>query len=136
MIIGYLGDIVFTTSKSLVRTIDGFGRSGSGRWAAHEVIGDKPLLEFLGAGLEEISFEMLFNSSLGVDPETELAALRELRDSGEAVPLVLNGTMVTDNYWVVESLSETVLYWARGGSVQVARVSVTLREYDTRRDTA
>lgn len=128
MIIGYLGDIVFSVSKNLVRTFDSFNRSGFARWATHEVVGDKPLLEFLGPGVEEISFEMQLSTSLGVTPEEELAKLRALRDDGKPAMLIINGEVVGDHDWAVEALTETVTYWGKGGKMLSAKASATLKE--------
>ena len=101
--IGTLGDVVFETSSEKIRTFDGMKRSGSARWATHDIMAHKPVLEFLGSGMEQISFSMRFDVSLGINPAAELETLRGLRDAGEASQLILNGKPIGEHKWVIES---------------------------------
>ncbi len=130
--IGSLGEVVFEVSESAIRTFDEYKRSGTGRWTAHEVIGQKPVLEFLGPDLEQISFTIRLDVALGLNPGQELAALRALRDGGRAVTLMLAGYPVTTNQWVVESLNESVTAMDNRGNILTASVEVALKEYVSR----
>lgn len=128
--IGSLGNVVFETSAEKIRTFHGLKRSGSGRWATHEVLGQKPVLEYVGPDIEQISLTIRLDAALGVNPAEELSMLREMRDKGEAVNFILDGQPVTeDTLWAVESLSEEWQYIDNVGRVLVATVEVTLREY-------
>ena len=127
--IGTLGEVVFEVSASKVKTFDSMKRSGSGRWATHEIIGQKPVMEFLGPGIEQISFNMRFDVFLGINPSDELVVLRQMRDAGEAVTLILEGQPVTDNLWVIESLSEDYPAIDNTGRILIANVDVNLKEY-------
>ena len=127
--IGTLGEVVFEVSASKVKTFDSMKRSGSGRWATHEIIGQKPVMEFLGPGIEQISFNMRFDVFLGINPSDELVVLRQMRDAGEAVTLILEGQPVTDNLWVIESLSEDYPAIDNTGRILIANVDVSLKEY-------
>lgn len=129
MLVGYMDDIPFLTSGMLVRTFDEWTRGSEGRWAKHDLMGEKPVLEFLGPDVEEISFKMLFRSDLGVDPRAEIERLRQMRDEGAVFPLVLGNQTVGDHFWVLTSLSAQVTYWNKYGNPLSAEVSVTLREY-------
>ena len=134
MSIGSLGDVVFEASSEKVKTLRDRQRQGSARFATHEIIGKKPLREFLGPGLEKITFQIQLSASLGVDPASEMKTLRELRDKGEALEFVLGGSAVGEELWTIEDLSED---WSRingQGTIIFANVSVTLQEYP--RDTA
>lgn len=127
--IGALGDIVFTVSSDKVRTFDGLSRSGSARLATHELINRKPLMEFLGPGGETISMQISFSVYEGLNPEQEAKALRELRDKGKAVALILGGQPLGEGLWLVESLNETHKHIDNTGAAYQIDVSVTLREY-------
>lgn len=127
--IGSLGDIVFEVSTDKVRTFDNLKRKGSGRWAVHDVVGKKPVREFIGQGAESISFSMQLSTALGVTPRDEIDKLRELRDKGTAVEFVLNGSSVGDNLWVVEDLSEDWRRLDNTGQLIYAELSVSLQEY-------
>lgn len=129
MLVGYLGAIPFIVSREYIRTFSDFSRESAGRWAKHDIIGDKPVLEFLGPDIEKISFKMQLRSDNGLNPRKELEVLRKLRDDGTPIPLIIGGRPVTDNMWVVESLGEAVTFWTAGGAMQSVNVDVSLQEY-------
>lgn len=130
MIVGYLGDIPFLSSRYIVRTFDGYQKSASGRWATHDIIGKKPISEFLGPGQEEISFDMTLRTDLGVIPADEVKKLEKLRDTGEAVSLVIGTDVIGDTLWIVESISSSVKRWGALGMPASVTVNVTLKEYE------
>lgn len=129
MLVGFMADIPFIVSSRFIRTFDDYSRGSSGRWAQHDIIGDKPVLEFIGSDIEKISFSMQLRADQGINPANELEKLRKLRDSGKQFPLVIGGNMVTDNMWVMDSIDESVSFWGKAGSMLGVKVSVTLREY-------
>ena len=117
MIVGYLDDIPFLSSGAIVRTFDEFSRSAEGRWQKHDLIGQKPVLEFIGPDTEEIS------------PLAEVERLQGMRDEGKVFSLVIGGKTVGENFWVIKSVSHEVTYWSALGRPISAEVSVTLEEY-------
>ncbi|NLT94874.1 MAG: phage tail protein [Clostridia bacterium] len=128
--IGSFGPVVFETSTKRIRTFDDFKRSGSARWATHELMGRKPLREFLGPGLEQISFTIRLDVSLGVNPAHELTVLRLMRDQGMAFPLILEGRpLIVGSSWVIESMNETWLRVDNRGRLLAVEVELTLSEY-------
>ena len=129
MLVGYMDDIPFITSGFLVRTFDEWNKGSEARWEKHDLMGRKPVLEFIGPDVEEISFKMLLRQDLGVDPRTEIRRLEVMRDEGAVFPLVLGNHTVGDHFWVLTSLSAQVTYWNKYGNPLSAEVSVTLREY-------
>lgn len=58
MLVGFMADIPFIVSSRFIRTFDDYGRGSAGRWAQHDIIGNKPVLEFIGPDVEKISFSM------------------------------------------------------------------------------
>lgn len=129
MIVGFLGTIPFIASRWKVRTFDEFGRQSDSRWQSHDIIGQKPLLEFVGPNLEEISFKMLLRKDLGVSPENEVQKLRKLRDEGTVVPLIIGNRPVGNGFWVITAVSEKHDFWSKFGNAQSIEVTVTLKEY-------
>ncbi len=121
--------MVFETSVNRIRTFDGFSRAGSARWGIHEIIGQKPLLEFIGPGQEEISFSVRLDISLGVNPSEELEKLRKIRDTGTVNLLVVGGKAITTNYWLIESLKEEHKVFDGRGFLMSAIVEINLKEY-------
>ena len=140
MIVGYMGDIMFVTSRQYLITFDDYSRSSESRWAKHDIIGQKPVLEFLGPDTEKISMKIQLRRDHGVNLENVLKRLREMRDTGETFPLVL-GSKVIGNLikkYVLkqpvtpgQGLSEVVTHWA-GGNMYCVDATVTLEEYSGR----
>ena len=129
MLVGFMADIPFIVSSRFIRTFDDYGRGSAGRWAQHDIIGDKPVLEFIGSDVEKISFSMQLRADQGINPAKELEKLRKLRDNAKVFPLVIGGNMVTNNMWVLESVDESVSFWGKAGSMLSVKVNVTLKEY-------
>lgn len=127
MTIGSFGPVTFTASEQQVRTFSGFQRQRKARFARHDVINSKPLIEYTGDDLDTITLDMRFDVFLGIDPRSELDLLGAIKESGEAYPLVIGGTVLAD--YVITDMSED---WRRidgRGNVIVASVNVQLLEY-------
>ena len=131
MQVGSMGDIPFVVSYGKIRTFSDYGRSGSGRWAKHDLIGRKPVMEFLGPDVEKISMKIQLRTDHGINPESELGRLRKMRDTGAVFPFILGGAPVSDNYWLLEDIGENVSYWRAGGKILSVSVDITLNEYST-----
>ena len=131
MQVGSMGDIPFVVSYGKIRTFSDYGRSGSGRWAKHDLIGRKPVMEFLGPDVEKVSMKIQLRTDHGINPESELERLRKMRDTGAVFPFILGGAPVSDNYWLLEDIGENVSYWRAGGKIPSVSVDITLTEYST-----
>ena len=146
MIVGYMGKIPFITSRSYLLTLDDYSKSSEGRWAKHDIVGDKPVLEFLGPNTETISLKIQLRRDHGVNPENVLRQLEEMRDTGEVFSLVLGSKVIgnlikkwisgqsfgsSSGLWVLKGLSEVVTHWA-GGNMYCVDATVTLEEYSGR----
>lgn len=131
MQIGSMGDIPFVVTYGKIRTFSDYGRSGSGRWAKHDLIGRKPVMEFLGPDVEKVSMKIQLRTDHGINPESELGRLRKMRDTGAVFPFILGGAPVSDNYWLLEDIGENVSYWRAGGKILSVSVDITLTEYST-----
>lgn len=130
MYIGYMGNIVFFASDSFLLTPSDVSRTGSARWADHDIVLKKPVSQFVGQGLEELSFKIQLISTHGISPSDQLKALRQMRDTGQVFPLIIGGKPVTQNYWRIEGLSEGDCYYNAYGTLTQCTVSVNLKEYD------
>jgi phage protein U len=127
--IGSLGDIVFEVSSSKVRTFRDYKRTTKARYASHEVIGAKPILEFIGPDGEEITFTMQFSISLGVEPSEETAKIREMCEKGKTMYFVLCNETIGENMWIIESVGESVDTFDNNGRVILTQIDVTIKEY-------
>ena len=70
-----LGNIVFEVSSRKVRTFRDLKRTHKARFATHNLIGNKPMLEYIGPDVAEITFTMQLSASLGINPTAEAACL-------------------------------------------------------------
>lgn len=129
MLVGFMAGVPFLVSKNFVRTFDDYKRSGGGRWAKHEIINQKPKMEFLGPDTDKITFSMLLRSDQGIAPNSELNNLRRMRDKGKYFSLVIGGRKIGEHFWVIENLGEAVNYWGKFGNILSVKVDVTLSEY-------
>lgn len=136
--IGSLGsDVVFVVVETgvsnqwqpIVRTIDDFNRSASGRWAQHDIMGKKPKKQYIGPGLDTVSFSVRFSASLGLNPRKELDRLINIEREGKALPLVIGRKPVGVGLWVITSLSQDWERLDNMGNVLDAQVNITLEEY-------
>lgn len=127
--VGSLGSVVFSVSDTLVRTISDYSRKTSVRLGTHEIIGEKPLTEFLGPGIDNISFTVKLSAFRGVNPKDEAEKLRRIAESGEAVTFVMGDSPVTQNKWLIESMEETASYYDKNGNIISSDVNLNIREY-------
>jgi len=127
--IGSLGDIVFEVSSDKVFTFDDLKRDVKMRYAKHEVIGNKPILELVGPDLSEIKFKMLLSASLGINPLKEMDAIYTAFQSGNAMVLMLGNYVVGNYKWVIGDFSESYSEIDNKGIVWKLEVDITLQEY-------
>lgn len=128
-IVGCLGDVIFTVSRSVVRTLDNMTWSGSARYATHERHLTNALTEFTGLDPDKITFDILLSAELGVDPIAEVVKLWNIERSGRAVPLTV-GTKGYGKYrWNIVKHNMKMKTFYANGDVHTATVSVSLQEY-------
>ena len=82
--VGIFGKLPFLCSSAVTFTFKDLSVSRSVRWATHEVIGKKPLLEYIGPGLTEVSFNIQLNSMLGTPPLAALIQLKKMLEKKQA----------------------------------------------------
>ena len=104
-------------------------RTGEVRLAQHERMNEKAITEFVGKGLESMSFSMQLARYMGVDPDKEAERLREYRDNGTPLLFMLNNKVVGENKWLIESISEEVERFGRDGEILSMNVELSLSEY-------
>lgn len=127
--IGSFGDMVFIATHETVRTFDEFIRRNAGRWAKHEVLNKKPLSQYLGPGLDTISFTMLFDIRFGLNPREELDRLVVMEREGTAAPLTIGGKGVGMGLFVITTLEQQWNQVDRDGTILSATVNISLEEY-------
>lgn len=126
-VIGALGSLPFVCSYGRVLTFTDLSRDNAARWAKHEVIGKKPVLEYIGQDLSEVSLKIRFDTSIGIPPLVGLNHLKKMLDNGMHKSLVIGGEYL--GRYVIESVSEERKYHTGAGVCLVAEATVNLIEW-------
>lgn len=127
--IGSLGSMVFTVTPDTIRTFADFTRTSASRWANHEVLNKKPVSQFIGPGLDTVSFTVHLDVRYGINPRKELDALVELERSGKAIPLIIGGKGIGVNKFKIISLEQPWTEIDNKGNLLKASAVITLEEY-------
>lgn len=129
MFIGTFGNVVFETSNDLVRTFKDMTRDTNVRLASHDIIGKKPIIEWIGPGTDTIKFSMQFNSILGVEPKDEEKKLRDMAQTGKVAHIIVGGEPISDYKFIIESISSSGRIYDRDGNLIKSMVDITVKEY-------
>ena len=129
MWIGCLGKFIVFEVGEKALTFDNMKRTVSGRWAAHERIGRRPTMEYLGPGQETASLDITISRNLGVNPYDVKAQIEIAAASGEPFRFVIGGRNVGANLWIIESVSESWSEVVKDGELWSCSCSLTLKEY-------
>lgn len=131
MSVGNFGKITFTVSQKKAYSFDNFKRTRAAEWKEHNRYNNKPLSEFNGPGLENITLDIYLDASLGINPRNEIERWGKLVNSGHHDILVIGGQQVGKYEWKIESISEDWKDFLNKGELLTATISVTLSEYVT-----
>ncbi|WPN60426.1 phage tail protein [Pseudomonas sp. P9_31] len=118
-----LGDIEFTVAGG----ISGMEQSGSADWVEHARIQGKPLLEWIGEGLDQCNLTIELHPVLG-DPEERLRALRLAKSKHEPLAFVMGSGEYLGAY-VIKDISNNIRRSTATGQIKAATVQVSLAEY-------
>lgn len=129
MIVGALGDIVFSVSSRTVETISNLVWSGSARFATHDLHAGSSISEYTGADLAKITFDIQLLASLGVDPMSEVWQLFDLERRGVTLPLVIGNHGYGRYRWTILSHKTKAEHFDGHGNIIGATLSVSLQEY-------
>lgn len=125
--IGTLGQLPFICSQDKVRTFTDLNRNITARWAKHEVIGKKPVLEWVGDDLMTVSLKIRFDVSLGIAPKDGLDRLKRMLENKQYKTLTIGGENL--GRYVIESISEERKFHAGDGVCLVAEATINLTEW-------
>lgn len=125
--VGSFGPVAFQVSAEQLALVSGVQRQTAARVGEHQVVGEKPRLEFLSPELDETTFTVFWHRAFGLDPRAEIRKLRELCAAGVVQHLILGG----ENFGkcLLVNVTED---WGRSGpsgSPLTARASLTFKEY-------
>ena len=125
--IASFGKITFKVTEKEIKIFNDFSISRKARYAAHERINNKPLLQFMGLDADSISFNMQLVQGLTGDVSDDLKSLQDMFKKAEVHPLFLGQKKLGS--FVIESISEAYSMMDNFGNLEIVNVSLSLREY-------
>lgn len=131
MAIGYLQDIIFTVSDTKILTFKEFTHSSSAKFQDHEVIGNKPISEFLGCDLDKSTLKIQLIRSYNINIQEYLDKIQEYEQSGEPLTLVIASRVIGCDKWVIESSSRDYGHIYKNGTLYSVNIDLNLKEYLT-----
>ncbi len=123
---GLLGVVPFVCSSNVVLTFQGVSRELSTRFAHHDVIGRKPVHEWVGDDANKVSFKIRFDSSLNSPPVAGLFLLKKMMETHQPQRLLLGPEYM--GKFIIESISEERRFHTGLGVCQVAEATISLTE--------
>ena len=118
-----LGDIEFTVAGG----VSAIEHSGAADWAEHPRMQGKPLLEWVGEGLDECQLTLELHPLLG-EPEQRLRALRLAKTQHQPLAWVMGSGEYLGPY-VITHLSNVIRRTSATGQLLAATLQISLREY-------
>ncbi|MBT2717558.1 phage tail protein [Bacillus sp. ISL-57] len=127
--IGSFAGVTFEVSSKKLLTFDEFSRSGSSRWATHDVNLRKPMPEFLGPGQDSLSLKIKLSAYHGISPTTVLNTLRSFKDKGKYGSFIIGTKPISSSYWYIEDISEGYTNIDGKGRILSIETTLTIKEY-------
>jgi Phage P2 GpU. len=129
MIVGALGDVVFSVSSKTLLTLSNFKWSGSSRYATFQRHNHHALTEYTGMDADQISFDIYLSAYFGKDVQEEIAKIWKYERDGQSVPLVIGDHGYGKWRWVVKAHSLKAQTFDGRGNIMTATVNLQLLEY-------
>lgn len=123
------GDAVFKVNANQVLSFSKMRHSYSTRWTSHNIIGQKPKMEFQGSDMDEVSIEIVLDAELGVNPRNILKYFQSEAEKGSVHYFYVGGQKVTDEKLYIASGTENWNKIWSGGELVKASASLTFGEY-------
>ncbi len=127
--IGYFGDVVFTTSSKKILSFHDLKLTAGSSWGEHKRMGQKSQWEFLGPSAQKVSFVMELDANFGVNPRQMIEKLISYAESGIINVLVIGGKKVGSR-WRTTNVSSAWNQVMSGGELVRASVTLTIEEYE------
>jgi hypothetical protein len=127
---GLYGAIIFGKAQGRIHTFHEIDKKYSGRYGAHMVHLRKPLLEWAGNDLLEITMKIALDSSWCGSVDAVLAEWHFFHESALAAPLIVGGKPMGPglSMFVITELHEHHKHWLRGRLI-ACELDATFKEY-------
>lgn len=125
--IGSFGETTFKVSSQEIKTFRDMIRTTKSRFAKHDLLLQKPKLEFIGQDLTEITFKVQLLKDLCLDVAYEADKMRWMCEKGGDYALVIGSEVI--GRFVLEQVRETLQIVSGNGEIIVEELELTLKEY-------
>lgn len=129
MIIGAYGDLVFSVSSQKINTFDNLSLSASYSTETQEVIGKKPSTYKKGPSLDQLSYDVTLDQTLGIDVEAEIKKWRDICKSGDAHHMNIGGKNITEFPLMLKNVEVSYKQIGPDGKLIKAVLTIKLEEF-------
>lgn len=126
MTVGCFGDVLFSVSEDVVKTISNFEWQVKAKYGVHDIHLGESLVEFTGVDAAPLKFTITLSEDLGVDPMTEIGALLKYVRNGRQAGLVLGGHAYGTGKWIMTEVVVKGTHGGGAGKLRTATVSVSM----------
>lgn len=121
--------IVFEVNQNKIFTFNSLKRTVSGKWETHTRLGKKDQPEFLGPGLQKLTFTIVLNAMHGVKPRATIEAIEAAIEAGTVNPFVVGGKRIGSGTWRITQMDDAWdTIWNKGELIK-ATLNITMEEY-------
>ena len=125
------GRIVFGLAAKQGFLIGELEESTKAKYVEHEILGSKPITEFVGLENDEASFSMKFISGHTTPPMVAIPMLQGLLRHAKAYPLIVAGRAIgsLSSQFVLTEVTCTYTCTGGAGFLTAADIDVSMKEY-------
>ena len=134
--IGILGDLEFVASANKIHTFQEMSITQNVRYAEHASLQRKPVLEYIGPNLDEVSLKIQWRIEDRVNPLAEIDKLKKKMDDGEVLPFFLGSRKIGTGKFVIMDIPQTYNRVDNHGNVLSVTAEIKLKEIIEKRPTA
>ena len=127
-IIGSFGDVIFSVSADMIKTLRSMTVSASASIQSHRRHLQKPLLEYIGPDNKTITFSLRLSKYLGTDPKVDYTILDQYCRDGVSKFFIIGDEKIGVYKWVVSKIKTTPEYYDGAGNITTIDLSITLTE--------
>ena len=121
--------IMFEVSSEKVLTFKNLQRRNSVRFAKHDTLLKKPISQYVGPDLDNLSMKIVLDSNWGVSPADEYNKLMRIQRDGHLVIFLLGFRILGSFRWRIDSLGIMKDLITNRGVVTRAEVDISFEEY-------
>jgi phage protein U len=125
------GQIVFGLAARQGFLMEELTETSKAKFVEHEILGSKPITEFVGFENDEATFSMNFITGHTTSPMVAIPLLKGFLSRAQAYPLIVAGRPVGSflSQFVLTEVTSTYRYLNGAGLLMSASIEVSMKEY-------